>query len=178
MEQESIKMSEDIYSQYLRISITESANSTFTEGDAILTGASVQRLKDQNIGIEIHAIGCHPSWPEDLPSTGAREQVTFCLSTRSGLTVMPNFDAEHVIYIHQVGLEAGVGTYLPLVLDRESYMPAYVEFKHPLLLSHPKIYAYIQSTNSSATATCRAYILFTYVLLDADLAIEALESFR
>lgn len=171
-------MSEDIYSQYLRFSVTESAAATFTEGDAILTGASVNRVQGQNIALEIHAIGSHPSMPQDLPSTGAEEKVEVVLSTRSGLAAMPNIDEEHVIYKNAIMIKAGVGTYLPLIWTRDLDMPAYVEFKYPVLISHARIYPYIKSTNSSQTASWDGFLLFTYVLLDADLAIEALESFR
>jgi hypothetical protein len=118
------------------------------------------------------------SWPEDLPSAGAEEYVIVFLSTRADLTAMPDLDDEHVIAITALNLHAGVATYLPLISRTNRYMPPYIEFKHPLLISHPKIYAYIKSSNSSAAASAKGFILFTYVLLDADLAIEALEAFR
>lgn len=171
-------MSQDIYSQYLRWKVTESAASTFTEGDAILTGASVNRVQNQNIALEIHAIGVNLSLPADAEVANTTESVTFCLSTRSGLTAMPNLDEEHVIFINQTIKKAGVATYLPFILDRDNYLPRYVEFKYPILISHPKIYPYLVSSNAAATSTCYGFMLFTYVLLDADLAIEALEAFR
>lgn len=171
-------MSEDVYSQYIRGSVTESAAATFTAGSAILTGASVNRIKGQNIALEIHAIGASCSWPQDLPASGANESVSFALSTRSDLAAMPDLDEEHVIYRTQIRIEAGVAVYLPLIAQTDEYMPAYVDFKHPLLISHPKIYSYIVSSNSSSAASCFFFLLFTYVLLDADLAIEALEAFR
>lgn len=171
-------MSQDIYSQFLRFEIEESVNATFTEGSAILTGASVNRIQGQNIAIEVHAIGVELSMPEDLPATGATEYVGICLSTRSGLTTMPNLNAEHLIYRNQKRLKAGVGTYLPLIFTPDEYMPQYTDFKNPLLISHAKLYPYIISSNSSSKATGFGFLLFTYVLLDADLAIEALETFR
>lgn len=171
-------MSEDIYSQFLRFSITESAAATLTEGEAILTGASVNRVGNQNIALEIHAVNAQMTTPEDSPSAGGEEYVRFALSTRSGLTAFPSMDDESVIFATSIELRAGVATYLPLVYRNDRYMPNYVEFKHPLLISHPKIYPYIISSNSSAAATCKGFILFTYTLLDADLAIEALEAFR
>lgn len=171
-------MSEDIYSQFLRATVEESTNATFTEGDAILTGASVNRIQGQNIAMVIHAIGVELTHPEDLPGTGAMEYVKCCLSTRSGLTAMPSLDAEHVIYLNQTQIEAGVGTYLPLMYINDSIMPPYVEYKHPLLISHAKLYLYVLSSNSSAKATARIVITHTFVLIDADLAIEALEAFR
>lgn len=171
-------MSQDIYSQYLRFSLSESAASTFTEGNAILTGASVQRVADRNIALEIHAIGVQIPFPQDLPATGATESIVFTLSTRSGLTATPTMDEAHVIYQCQIALKGGVGTYLPLVYRNDQYMPPYVEFKYPLLISHERLYPYVISSNSSGTADIYGYLLFTYVLLDADLAIEALEAFR
>lgn len=171
-------MSEDIYSQFLRFDVTESAAATFTEGSAILTGASVNRIQGQNIALEIHAIGVAMSHPADLPSTGASEYVKFTLSTRSGLAASPAINEEHVVYQCQTTVEGGVGTYVPLLYINDNIMPPYVEYKHPLLISHAKLYPYVISSNSAAAATVKGYILFTYVLLDADLAIEALESFR
>ncbi|GAI25675.1 unnamed protein product, partial [marine sediment metagenome] len=98
-----------------------------------------------------------------------------CLSTRSGLVDMPQISEEHVIYRTQIRVEALT---LTEVLIRQEYMPAYVQFKHPLLISHPKIYPYVLSSNSATLGACYFFILFTFVLLDADLAIEALEVFR
>lgn len=171
-------MSEDIYSQYLRFAVTESVASTWTEGSAILTGASVNRVAGKNIAMEIHAINAQIGMPQDNPAALATESIIFCLSTRSGLAAAPSIDEEHVIYMCQVGIRAGVAVYLPLILRTDFFMPPYVEFKHPLLISHPKIYPYVISSNSSSPTTVRGFLLFTYVLLDADLAIEALESFR
>lgn len=171
-------MSEDIYSQFLRFTVKESAASTFTEGAAILTGASVNRVQDKNIAMEIHAIGAQIPTPQDLPSTGNTESVVFSLSTRSGLTATPNFDDEHVIYQTGVAIKGGVGTYLPLIMRTDQYMAPHTEFKYPLLISHAKLYPYIISSNSTSLAEMFGFILFTYVLLDADLAIEALEAFR
>lgn len=171
-------MSEDIYSQYLRFALTESGASTFTEGDAILTGSSPHRVGGQNIALEIHAIGVDLSFPADNPSAYGNESVTVALATRSGLTTMPNIDEEHCVYKNGLYNRAGVGTYLPMNVNRHRFMPSYVQFKHPLLISHPKIYPYILSTNSAAAATGRGYLLFTYVLLDQGMAIEALEAFR
>ena len=171
-------LSEDIYSQFLRFQVQESAPSTFTGGSPILTGASVNRVGDKNIALEIHAINAQLSFPVDSPGAGVVEQVLFCLSTRSDLAAMPTMDAEHVIYMTNVAVKAGVAVYLPLTLDRGGYMPSYVEFKYALLISHAKLYPYLISTNAGASASMYGFILFTYVLLDADLAIEALESFR
>lgn len=171
-------MSQDLYSQFLRFYVAESAAGTLTEGDPIMTGASVNRVGGQNIALEIHAVCVRVEWPQDLPATGALEYVKFALSTRSGLTDMPTLDEEHVIYMNCREIKAGVGTYLPLIFDGNAYMPAYYEFKYPLLISHNKIYPYIKSSNSSVAGACWGFILFTYVLLDADLAIEALEAFR
>lgn len=171
-------MSEDIYSQFLRFEVQESAASTFTGGTAILTGASVNRVADKNIALEIHAINAQLSFPKDSPAAGATEYVLFALSTRSDLSSMPNMDEEHVVFMTMVAVTAGVAVYLPLVLDRLAYMPPYVEFKYPLLISHAKLYPYLLSTNSINAASMYGFLLFTYVLLDADLAIEALESFR
>lgn len=171
-------MSQDIYSQFLRFDVEESAAGTFTEGAPIMTGASVNRIQGQNIALEIHAIGVGKTFPQDLPASGATEDVSFALSTRSGLAAFPNLDDEHVIHINQTLVKAGVAVYLPLVIEHGQYMPNYVEFKHPLLISHPKLYPYLLSSNSSAKARVRGFILFTYVLLDADLAIEALEAYR
>jgi len=171
-------MSEDIYSQFLRFSVEESAASTFTVGSPILTGASVNRVADKNIALEIHAINAQLSFPVDAPAAGAKEYVAFALSTRSDLAALPHMDAEHVIFLTMATLKAGVAVYLPIVLDRQGYMPPYVEFKYPLLISHAKLYPYILSTNASSPASMYGFLLFTYVLLDADLAIEALESFR
>jgi len=171
-------MSEDIYSQFLRFQVQESAASTFTGGSPILTGASVNRVADKNIALEIHAINAQLSMPADAPASGAIEQVLFCLSTRADLTGMPTMDAEHVIYMTNVVIKAGVAVYLPLILDRFGYMPPYVEFRYPLLISHAKLYPYLISTNVAAAASMYGFLLFTYVLLDADLAIEALETFR
>lgn len=171
-------MSQDIYSQFLRFQVEESAASTLTEGTAILTGASVNRVADKNIALEIHGIQASIPMPQDLPAAGTTEDIAFCLSTRSGLSAFPNIDDEHVIYITQMIVKAGIATYLPLITRNDQYMPPYVEFKHPLLLSHAKIYPYVLSSNSSTKANVRGYLLFTYVLLGADLAIEALESFR
>lgn len=172
------KMSEDIYSQYLRFAVTESAAATFTEGSAILTGASVNRVQGQNIALEIRAISAQLPTPQDLPSTGATESVIFSLSTRSALAATPNMDDEHVLYMQGVAVKAGAATYLPLIMRTDQYMPSYVEFDPPLLISHTKLYPYIVSSNSSVAAAMFGFILFTYVLLDADLAIEALEAFR
>jgi hypothetical protein len=169
---------EDIYSQFLRGNVAESAASTFTAGAAILTGASVNRVGGKMIGMEIHAIGVESSKPQDLPSTGNREYVAFALSTRSDLTAMPGINEDHVVYKNQVSIDAGVGTYLPLLEDRDSPMPRYMEFKSPLLVAHDKLYPYILSTNSSAAASVAFWILFTYVLMDDAIAIEALEAFR
>jgi hypothetical protein len=171
-------MSEDIYSQFLRFTFTESANATFTGGPAVLTGASINRIQGQNIALEIHAIMCALTFPEDLPATGTEEYVSFAISTRSDLVAMPAMSDEHVIYRTQNSLYSGAGTYLPLIHNKDGYMPPYVEFKYPLLVSHTKLYPYLLSSNSSAPAGCYVYLLFTYVLLDADLAIEALEAFR
>jgi len=172
------KMSEDIYSQFLRAEVQESANATFTVGNAILTGASVNRVGGQNIALEIHAIGVGLSHPEDLPSSGGVENIAFALSTRDDLSGMPELNDEHVIFKNKTEVRAGATTYLPLVVDKDVDMPHYIEFKHPLLISHPKIYPYILSTNSTVQGIGRIFIMFTYVLLDADLAIEALESYR
>lgn len=171
-------MSSDIYSQYLRFEVTESAASTLTVGSAILTGASVNKVQGQNIAMEVHAICAELSNPADLPSTGAVEYVRFALSTRSDLTSMPGLQEEHVLFKTEYMIKAGVGTYLPLISIRDRIMPPYVEYKLPLLISHAKLYPYVQSSNSAATASVYGYILMNYVLLDADLAIEALEVFR
>lgn len=171
-------MSEDIYSQFLRGDLTESAASTLTEGTAVMTGASVNRVADQNIALEIHSIGCTHSHPEDAPAANSVENSAFCLSTRSGLTTMPEQDEEHVIYKNKYEVRAGVATYLPMQILQDVEMPHHVEFKHPLLISHPKIYPYLLTTNSGTAGRVRFIIAFTYVLLDRDLAIEALESFR
>lgn len=171
-------MSEDIYSQYLRFTANESAASTFTQGTPILTGASVNRVAGKNIALELHAINAQLSFPVDAVAANSLEQVIFCLSTRSDLSGMPYMSDEHVIYMTSIVIRAGVAVYLPLTLDRQGFMPPYVEFKHPLLISHPKIFPYILSSNVASPASMYGFILFTYVLLDADLAIEALESFR
>ncbi len=178
LENRKKKMSEDIYSQFLRGYIEESAAATFTEGNAILTGASVNRVQGQNIAMEIHAIGAQLGHPQDSPAAGGTEYVTFCLSTRSGLAAFPNMDDEHVLYVTQIAVRAGVAVYLPLAVNYDEKMPKYVDFKKPLLISHAKIYPYIHSTNSSAAAKAYFFLLHTYVLLDADMAIEALETFR
>lgn len=170
------KMSEDIYSQYLRWTVTESAAATFTGGSAILTGASVARIKDQNIALEIHAISCQAGLP-DIPAAGAIEYVQVAISTRDDLTAMPTMDDEHVVYLHQQYVRGGVATYVPLIQSENRYMPPFIEFKHPLLISHTKLYPYIQSTNAAAQ-TVNGFILFTYVLLSDALAIEALEAYR
>jgi len=171
-------MSQDLYTQFLRGIVTESAAATLTEGTAILTGASVARVQDRNIAMALNSIMCHCSIPEDSPAANGTEAVYFCLSTRSGLAAMPSMDEEHVIYKNANAIRAGVATYLPLVQDRDFYMPRFLEWVHPVLISHAKLYPYVISTNSSAAANVEFVMAYTYVLLDADLAIEALEAYR
>lgn len=171
-------MSEDIYSQFLRFSLDESAATTFTAGDAILTGAKFSRIEGDSLALEVHAISLTCSMPEDLPATGASEYVDFALSTKEGLTSMPNVNEDHVIYRNRLEIAAGVATYLPLLAFEDRFMPHYINFDKPLLISHAKIYPYIVSTNSSAASWVRGWLLYTFVLLDQGLALEALEAFR
>lgn len=116
--------------------------------------------------------------PADAEAANVSEYNNVCISTRGDLTTMPDVDADHVVYRNQKLKRGGVATYLPIIFDPDGVMPAYVEFKFPLLISHPKLYAYVQTSNAAAAGSVRGYIIFTYVLLSDALAIEALEAFR
>ena len=168
----------DVYGQFMKGSIEESAFATFTQGAAIETGASVNRIQGQNLAIELHSVLAVLSDPEDLPATGAQEAVYFWISTRSGLTTSPSISDEHIVYAACYSIRAGVGVYLPLIADKNKYYPSFHEYKYPILISHKKLYPYIISTNSSAAANVKFCLSYTYVLVDGELAIEALEAFR
>ena len=170
-------MPEDVYMQFINGSITESAAATLTEQE-ILTGCSVAgMIKNEAIGMEIREIILQVPMPEDEPATGAEEYIDFCLSTESGLTSSPNLDDVHCIYKIRKGLHAGVATYLPQTSYINGY-PEHWQFIHPLLVPHPKIYAYIISSNSSAAAQVWYRIGFTYVRLTGPEVMEALEVWR
>lgn len=171
-------MSQDIYIQFKRIKVTESAASTLTEGDAVLTGASVNRVQGQNIAMEIHSVLCHHTTPADVPGINATETSWFALSTRSGESAIPNLEDESTIYLNAMQVRSGAAAGDPLLYDRDVYMPHYWEFAKPLLVSHEKIYPYILTSNAAAAGEAVCVLGFTYVLIDADMAIEALEAFR
>lgn len=127
--------------------------------------------------MELRAIMCSLSAPEDLPGTGAIEQVTGAISVNEDLTSMPNVNDKATIYKSLRATKAGVGTYLPLI-DYSSDMPPFVQFDIPVLISHPTLNSYIQSTNSSVAANMKGFFFHNYVDVDSALAIEALEVFR
>lgn len=169
-------MPEDVYAQALRFTVTESANSTLTEGNAILTGASVRG--QGGIAIEVHRIIGQLGLPEDNPAATAQETAYGSISTRSGLTSIPALGDEHCVYTTSKLIRGGVATYLPLVFDAEDLMPRNMRYVPPILLSHSRLYPYVLSTNSSATHTFQGQIWFNYVDITGELAIEALEVFR
>ncbi len=171
-------ISEDVYGQFLRFSVTESAANTFTEGSAIYTGASVRSVQGKALCLEVHQIVGDLTLPEDIPATTASEFNWGGVSTRSGLTAIPSIDEDHVIYSTEISITGGVATYVPLVRDTNRHMPQVTNFPKPILVSHTKLFPYVESSNSSATSIFAGYIFFNYVLLDGALAIEALETFR
>lgn len=156
--------------------MTESANGTFTEGNAILTGASL-RVGGTAIAIELRAILGSLSDPEDNPAATTTEYVRGCIATRSGLASMPNLDEEYLLYKTGKNYRGGVATYIPLIQNLED-MPTYCTFDPPILVSHSKLYPYVQSSNSSAAASFKGYIFYFFVDIDGSLAVEALEVFR
>ena len=172
-------MAEDIYMQFLNGSITESAASTLTESE-ILTGCSVAgMLKDEAISMEVREIIIkhYAAFPADQVGAGAIEWVGFALSTESGLTTLPELDDVHCIYHTYRVIRGGVATYVPALTVNDGYPPAY-QFDSPLLIPHPKIYAYVQSSNASATHKVYFRIGFTYVALSGPEVMEALEVWR
>lgn len=166
----------DIYGQYLRYALSESAASTFTL-DAIPTGCGLRVGGGTGIAMEIHSILGLCSNPQDLPATGALEYVTGAISTNGSLAAMPSIDASSVLYKTTLGLQAGVGTYLPLV-HMFPEMPPFTQFSLPILIAHPTLYACVLSTNSANAASFKGFLFHTYVDVDGQLAIEALEVFR
>jgi hypothetical protein len=171
-------LSEDVYMQFLRGYVAESAAGTLTEGDSIETGCTITRIQGNSLAMEVHFITSWCGFPEDNPSTGNEEYVTFWISTRTGLAAVPHIDEHHVMYQTGNVLRAGAATYLPLVMVTNQYMPSWVEFTHPLLVSQSKLFPYIKSSNSGSVAACYYMIGYTYVLVTPDIAIEALEAFR
>lgn len=172
-------MSEDRYMQFINGSLTESVASTLTEQE-ILTGCTIAGMvRKEAISMEVREIllQYNPALPQDLPATGASEYVVFCLSVESGLSAMPAIDDIHCIYLNQFTIKAGVGTYLPLVCVEQGYPRAY-KWDEPLLIPHPKIYAYLQSSNSSTPQKVSYRIGFTYVDLGGEEIMEALEVWR
>lgn len=165
----------DAYGQFLRYAVEESAASTLTEGNSILTGAYISRQGGQ--ACEIYRILGQLKFPADLPSTGATESNVGTISTRSGLAAMPTLDEEHVIYKRGLVVKAGVGTYLPLIWYAND-MERLQIFDPPILVSHSKLYPYVESSNASVLGDFRGYIFFIYVDVDGPLAIEALEAYR
>lgn len=169
-------MTTDAYGQFLRYYVAESAAATLTEGNAILTG-STMRMGGNAVAIEIHHILGSLSYPEDVPATTAVEYTRGAIATRSSLSSMPNLDEEYLIYKTGISLKGGVATYVPLIQHYED-MPSYTVFDPPILLSHSKLYPYVQSSNSSAAATFKGYLFYFFVDISGDLAVEALEVFR
>ena len=172
-------MAEDIYMQFITGSIVESAASTLTEQE-ILTGCSVAgMLKEQAIAMEMKEVILERSqaFPADNPGSGGVEEASFALSTESGLSTIPNLSDVHCIYFHKITIRGTTATYVPVLAEVTGYPPAY-QFASPLLIAHPKIYAYVLSTNASATQTVRYRIGFTYVQLSGAEVMEALEVWR
>lgn len=176
-------MPEDVYMQFINGNIVESAASTLTEQELppgildILTGCTVAgMIKNEAIGMEVREIILQksPITPTDSPSAGTHETITFALSTESGLAAMPNISDVHCIYLHESALRSGVATYLPLVMDVNGYPPAY-QWASPLLIPHPKIYAYVLSSNASQVQRVYYRVGFTYVRLTGPEVMEALE---
>lgn len=166
----------DKYGQYLRYYLAEVTHSTLAT-EQIPTGCGLRIGGGTGIAMEVRAIMCSLSQPEDLPSTGATEYVAAAISVNEDLTTMPNLQDKGTIYKTYKGTQAGVGTYLPLI-DVSTDMPPFTQFDIPVLVSHPSLNAYVQSSNSAAEATMKGFIFHNYVDVDGSLAIEALEVFR
>lgn len=170
-------MASDVYGQFLRYAVSESAAATLTEGTAIITGAQSRLSGGGFLGLEVHYILGVLSFPQDNPAATTNEIVRGAISTQSGLSSMPDVDDEQTLFKRSVVVHGGVATYLPEVLYEED-MPAYARFDPPLLLSHPKIYPYVLSTNSSTAASFKGHVFYNLVDISGDLAVEALEVFR
>lgn len=166
----------DVYGQFLRYYLAESAASTLTT-EAIPTGCGLRMGGGTGIAMELRSVMCSLSNPEDLPSTGAVESIAAAISVNEDLAAMPNLHDKGTVYKTFKAHKAGVGTYLPL-LQVGGDMPEFTQFDIPVLIAHPSLNAYILSTNSSAAATMKGFFFHNYVDVDGPLAIEALEVFR
>lgn len=166
----------DIYGQFLRYRVTESAASTLTYSE-IPTGCGLRVGGGSGIAMEVHAILGLCSEPEDLPATGANEYVAGALDTSGTLSAFPDADDIHLLYRTLRGVSAGVATYLPLI-NSPSDFPPFTQFSIPVLIANPKLYAYVESSNSATAANFKGHIFHNYVDVDGSLAIEALEVFR
>lgn len=123
-------------------------------------------VKNEAIAMELREIILKPDppIPADNPSAAAVEAIQFGLSTESGLSTMANISDIHCIYYHQFACKAGVATYLPITQNVAGY-PASWQWVDPLLIPHPKIYAYVLSSNASQVQTFHFRIGYTYVRL-------------
>lgn len=170
-------MPQDVYGQFLRYAVSESAASTLTEGGALITGAQSRLSGGGFLALEVHYILGVLAFPEDNPAATTSEIARGAISTRSGLASMPDVTDESTLYKRSVVIHGGVATYIPEVLYEED-MPAYATFPIPLLISHPKLYPYVLSTNSSNPQSFKGHIFYNLVDISGDLAVEALEVFR
>jgi hypothetical protein len=167
----------DVYGQFLRWTVTESAAGTLTEGNAIQTGAQSRLSGGGFLALEVHQIVGSLTIPTDAVAANATEQVIGTVSTRSSLAAHPTLNDEHCIYRSVIQVRGTTATYLPvyaLIKD----MPPVTNFRPPLLVSHKSLYPYVSSSSAGDAMSFNGYIFYNYVDVSGELAVEALEAFR
>ena len=159
-------MVSDKFVNFIPIAVTESAASTLTEDEIDVATSFINR-----IALVIHKIDLHHDMVQDDPAAAAQETLTFALTTQP-MAAMPTINDDYVIWRYRFtarGAATGGGGIFNVIGSPYT-------FPIPLIVAQQKLYAYLQTTNSSNAGYCHGRIHVTYVRLTENEWREAWET--